>query len=83
MTSAEERGDFVWLNPLRRTRQGPKAAQERSAVPDNQAGRGVACVPGGNGVMAMAAGWLPTVMVLPGLLVAVLTGVTVWSLLPA
>ena len=43
----------------------------------------MACVPGGYGVMAMAAGWLPTVMALPGLLVAVLTGVTVWSLLPA
>jgi hypothetical protein len=33
--------------------------------------------------MAMATGLLPTVIALPGLLVAVLTGVTVWSLLPA
>jgi hypothetical protein len=33
--------------------------------------------------MAMATGWLPTVMAVPGLPVAVLTGVTVWLLLRA
>lgn len=40
-------------------------------------------LPGRYRVIAMATGSLPTVMALPGVPVAVLTGVTVWLLLPA
>lgn len=67
-------------NQIRVVGRRPEAGNARS--PGHGSLCGWARLLGRYGVMAMATGSFPTVMALPGLLVAVLTGVTVWSLLP-
>lgn len=76
-------GGHRHLTPLRFAMGRRTARRWAVYTPGGVLGREGPGLPGCYRLMAMATGSLPTVMALPGLPVAVLTGVTLWLPLPA